>query len=107
MREWSRPYLVLQCLSPCLNPPNSGIEPVRSPAVTGENTQSIAPPRGDMQREPLPTTGEGPEPSVASVPEAEKHEANWVVVIRWATVHSGPSVSAPTVRFYSVGTELQ
>jgi hypothetical protein len=34
-------------------------------------------------------------------------EANWVVVIRWATVHSGPSVSAPTVRFYSVGTELQ
>jgi hypothetical protein len=28
-------------------------------------------------------------------------------VIRWATVHSGPSISAPTVRFYSVGTELQ
>jgi hypothetical protein len=34
-------------------------------------------------------------------------EANWVVVIRFATVHSGPLVSAPTVRFYSVGTELQ
>jgi hypothetical protein len=28
-------------------------------------------------------------------------------VVRWATVHSGPSVSAPTVRFYPVGTELQ
>jgi Bacterial SH3 domain len=27
-------------------------------------------------------------------------------VIRWATVHAGPSVSAPTVRFYPVGTEL-
>ena len=38
--------------------------------------------------------------------KSRTEEANWVVVIRWATVHSGPSVSAPTVRFYSVGTEL-
>ena len=28
-------------------------------------------------------------------------------MVRWATVHFGPSVSAPTVRFYPVGTELQ
>jgi hypothetical protein len=100
--------LVLQSAQ---HPPSSikqRVEQVaQSPAMTGENTQSIAPPRGDMQRGPLPTTGEGSEPSVPSGPEAEEHEANWVVVIRWATVHSGPSVSAPTVRFYSVGTELQ
>ena len=88
--------------------PSSGIEQVavRSPAMTPEDTQSIAPPRGNMQGEPLPT-GEGSQPSVPPVPDAEKHEANWVVVIRWATVHSGPSVSASIVRFYSVGTELE
>ena len=39
-------------------------------------------------------------------PEGKNEEAIWVVVIRGATVHSGPSVSAPTVRFYPVGTEL-
>jgi len=84
--------------------PSSGIEQVaaRSPAMTGGDTQSLTPPRGDIEREPLPT-GEGSEP----VPDAEKHEANWVVVIRWATVHSGPSVSAPIVGSYSVGTDLQ
>jgi hypothetical protein len=47
------------------------------------------------------------EPSASPVPKGENEEANWVFVIRGATVHSGPSVSAPTVRFYSVGTELQ
>jgi hypothetical protein len=78
----------------------------RSPAMTGEDTQSLAPPRGDTHREPLPT-GKGSESSVPSMPDAETHEANWVVVIRWATVHSGPSVSAPIVGSYSVGTELQ
>jgi SH3 domain-containing protein len=76
----------------------------RSPAM--EDSQSIAPPRGDMQGEPLPT-GESSEPSATPVPDPEQHEANWVVVIRWATVHSRPSVSAPIVGSYSVGTELQ
>src|SRR6476660_7124790 len=47
------------------------------------------------------------EPSASAVPKGENEEANWVFVIRGATVHSGPSVSAPTVHFYSVGTELQ
>jgi hypothetical protein len=55
------------------------------------------------QSAPTPNTPEGSEPLVPPAPE----EANWVVVIRFATVHSEPSVSAPTVRFYSVGTELQ
>jgi Bacterial SH3 domain len=63
--------------------------------------------RADEQRAPLPPTGESTEPSFAPVPEDEKEEAIWVLVVRWATVHSGPSVSAPTVRFYPVGTELQ
>jgi Bacterial SH3 domain len=55
----------------------------------------------------LPITGDSFEPSASPVPKGENEEANWVFVIRGATVHSGPSVSAPTVRFYSVGTELQ
>ena len=54
----------------------------------------------------LPTGGSF-EPSASPVPKGENEEANWVFVIRGATVHSGPFVSAPTVRFYSVGTELQ
>jgi hypothetical protein len=76
---------------------------VPSLAMTGEDTPSTSLPPGDSQSAPLPTTREGPESAAPSPPE----EANWVVVIRWATVHSGPSVSVPTVRFYSVGTELQ
>jgi hypothetical protein len=87
---------------------STGIEQVavRSPAMAGEDTQLLTPPRADIQGEPLPT-GESSEPSVSPGTDAEKHEANWVVVIRWATVHSGPLVSAPIVGSYSVGTELQ
>jgi hypothetical protein len=85
--------------------PNSGVEQVavRSLAMTGEDRPSTSLPPGDSQSAPLPATPEGSEPAVPLTPE----EANWVVVIRWATAHSGPSVSAPTVRFYAVGTELQ
>jgi hypothetical protein len=43
---------------------------------------------------------------VPDVSEDADEEANWVVVIRGATEHSSPSVSAPTVRYYPVGTEL-
>ena len=75
---------------------------VRSLAMMGEDTPSTSVQPGNGQSAPLPTTSEGSETTAPSPPE----EANWVVVIRWATVHSGPSVSAPTVRFYSVGTEL-
>ena len=75
---------------------------VRSRAMTGEDTPSTSLPPRDSQSAPLPTTSEGSDTTPPSSPE----EANWVVVIRWATVHSGPSVSAPTVRFCSVGTEL-
>jgi hypothetical protein len=76
---------------------------VRSLAMTREDTPSTSLTPGDSQSAPLPTTREGSESLIPPAPE----EANWVVVIRFATVHSGPSVSAPTVRFYSAGTELQ
>ena len=52
--------------------------------------------------EALPITGGSFEPTASSVNE----EANWVFIIRGAIAHSGPSVSAPIVRLYSVGTEL-
>jgi hypothetical protein len=78
---------------------------VRSLAMTHPDTQSISHSRGDNQRVALPPVDE--EPSASVVPEGEKKEDNWVAVIRGATVHSGPSVSAPIVRYYSVGTELQ
>ena len=76
---------------------------VRSLAMMGEDTPSPSVQPGNGRSAPLPSTREGSETTAPSPPE----ETNWVVVIRWATVHSGPSVSAPTVRFYSVGTELQ
>jgi Bacterial SH3 domain len=78
---------------------------LQSEAMVRHDTEPITPSITDSQRAPLPATAKSSEPSGAS--EREKEEAIWAVVIRWATVHSGPSVSAPTVRFYSVGTELQ
>jgi Bacterial SH3 domain len=60
----------------------------------------------DGARAALPITGGSFGPSASPVPKGENEEANWVFVIRGATVHSGPSVSAPIVRLYSVGTEL-
>jgi hypothetical protein len=76
---------------------------LRSPAMTWQDAPSTNPSPRDSQSAPLPTTRESSEPSVPTAPEEE----NWLVVIRWATVHSRPLVSAPTVRCYSVGTELQ
>ena len=70
------------------------------------DAESTSPTRTDnqigKQIAPQQSISDKSEPSLPS-----EEEANWVAVIRWATVHSGPSVSAPTVRFYSVGTELQ
>jgi hypothetical protein len=53
---------------------------------------------------PLLDSEEGHAPIVTS----ESREANmgWVEVSRAARVHAGPSVSASTLRFYPVGTEL-
>ena len=75
-----------------------------------DHAQSTRPSPADHQSgrpsAPLPSTPDSSEPSVPDVSEGSNEEANWVVVIRGATEHSGPSVSAPTVRYYPVGTEL-
>jgi hypothetical protein len=42
----------------------------------------------------------------AAQDEAADENAMWVKVIRGAMVHSGPSVSAPVVSHFAVGTEL-
>ena len=59
----------------------------------------------DGARAALPITGGSFGPSASPVPKGENEEANWVFIIRGAIAHSGPSVSAPIVRFYSVGTD--
>jgi hypothetical protein len=89
-------------------PPDPGVErmAVQSLAI-GQDTQAITSSEGDKQHAPLPTPSESFAPSASPVPEVKNQEANWVVVIRGATVHSGPSVSAPIVRLYSIGTELR
>jgi hypothetical protein len=90
-------------LRPMTEPRTPAIQSValRSPTTMLDDAQSVTPPRADNRigkpPTPLPSTGD----------TSEDEEANWVVVIRGATVHSGPSVSAPTVRFYPVGTELR
>ena len=90
-------------------PPNSGVQRigVQSLAMVGQDTQAITSPGGDKQPASLPIPSESFEPSVSPAPEGKNQEVIWVVVIRGATVHSEPSVSAPTARFYSIGTELQ
>ena len=87
-------------------PPNSGIEQVavRSLEMIREEMQPTGQPPGNVQKAPLPTPGESSE---TLTHEGKNPEASWVVVIRGAIVHSGPVVSAPIVRFYSVGTELE
>ena len=82
-------------------PPDSGARmAVQSFATVGRDMKAITSGSEDKQQAALPTPGASLEPS--ELPEP----ANWVVVIRGATVHSGPSISAPIVRLYSVGTEL-
>ena len=95
-------------LEPVPQPPDSATErtAVQWLAI-GQDPRAITFPGGDKQRAALPTPSESFEPSALPLSEDEDEEVNWVVVIRGATVHSGPSVSAPTVRLYSVGTELQ
>jgi hypothetical protein len=99
----------LATLTPMSGPElqHSGVERV---AVRAQDMQSITDPLAVAKIEhpsvSLPSTEETHESSRPPVTEGKGEEAIWVVVIRGATVHSGPSVSAPTVRFYRVGTEL-
>jgi hypothetical protein len=47
-----------------------------------------------------------PNADEANQDEAAGENAMWVKVIRGAMVHSGPSVSAPVVSHFAIGTEL-
>jgi uncharacterized protein YraI len=49
---------------------------------------------------------QGSEAKDENTDEAADENAMWVKVIRGATVHSGPSVSAPVVSYLAVGKEL-
>ena len=82
-------------------PQHSGFEHV----ALRTDSQSIALPNKARQPAFLPSTNDRSEPSALPAPDAER-EITRVAVIRGATVHSGPSVSAPIVRYYPVGTEL-
>ena len=67
-----------------------------------ENNASAAWPNLEEGRVPLvPSEDEGERAS-----EREGANMGWVEVSRAARVHAGPSVSAATLRFYPVGTEL-
>jgi hypothetical protein len=50
--------------------------------------------------------GTAPNKDEANQDEAADANAMWVKVIRGAMVHSGPSVSAPVVSHFAIGTEL-
>ena len=93
-------------LRPLPEPQSSAIQTValRSP-TTMNDAKSTSPTRADnqigKQTAPQQSTSDKSEPSLPL-----EEEADWVAVIRGATVHSGPSVSAPIVRYYAAGTEL-
>ena len=55
---------------------------------------------------PLVNPEEPREASASSGSESENDNMGWVEVSRAARVHAGPSVTAPTLRFYPVGMEL-
>src|SRR5262245_43492110 len=64
--------------------PNSGVEEAK-PQMTRQDAHPTNSPAEDIPKAP-PITDDL-EPSAAEVPEGKNLEANWVVVIRWATVH--------------------
>ena len=114
-------------------PPTNQVAPATADAITSEQAVSIVPKNRIVQRvafrpsatntpeqatlkgTPLPPTVEEmfepalPQASQAkdeNKDEAADENAIWVKVIRGATVHSGPSVSAPVVSYLAVGKEL-
>ena len=84
---------------------------VRSAAVAPDDAQSVRPSSGTSQiaktPTPLPGIEDKGESSAPPISESWNEEANWVVVSRAASVHSGPSVSAPIVYRHPIGTELR
>jgi Bacterial SH3 domain len=114
-------------------PQTNQVTPATADPMTSERAVSIVPKNRIVQRvayrpsatdtaeqatlkgSPLePTVEEMFEPALPQVSEAKDENkdeaadenAMWVKVIRGATVHSGPSVSAPVVSYLAVGKEL-
>jgi Bacterial SH3 domain len=80
------------------------------PAVGPDNGQSVCPSSETRQiaktSAPSPGTEEKGESSAPPISESENEEPIWVEGSLAARVHAGPSVSAPSLRFYPLGTEL-
>ena len=114
-------------------PQTNQVTPATADPMTSERAVSIVPKNRIVQRvafrpsatdsveqatlkgSPLePTVEEMFEPALPQASEAKDENkdeaadenAMWVKVIRGATVHSGPSVSAPVVSYLAVGREL-
>jgi hypothetical protein len=114
-------------------PQTNQVTPATADAITSERAVSIVPKNRIVQRvafrplatdtaqqailkgTPLPPTVEEMfEPALPQASEAKDENkdeaadenAMWVKVIRGATVHSGPSISAPVVSYLAVGREL-
>jgi hypothetical protein len=114
-------------------PQSNQVTPVTADSMASERAVSVVPKNRIVQRvtyrpsatdtaeqatlkgTPLPPTVEEMfEPALPQASEAKDENkdeaadenAMWVKVIRGATVHSGPSVSAPVVSYLAVGKEL-
>ena len=113
-------------------PQTDQVTPASADPTNGERAVSIVPKSRNVQRvafhpsatdpseqgtkgSPLAPTVEAMfEPALPQTPgskdenreEAADQNAMWVKVMRGAMVHSGPSVSAPVVSHFAIGTEL-
>ena len=73
-----------------------------------QNRETVAvwtPPAASLAA-PLPVAASSADETAGAPDAAPYQEAIWAVVIRGATLRASPSVTAPTVDYYGVGTEL-
>ena len=79
-----------------------------APPATPDHAPSVRLPSQTSQiaKTSVPFLGTEEKGDTPPITESENEERIWVEVSRAAQVHAGPSVSAPTLRFYALGTEL-
>jgi hypothetical protein len=75
-----------------------------TPEASSAKGSALVPSVDEIFAPALPQKTEAPAQPQPS--EAVGDDAMWVVVIRGASVHSGPSVSAPIVSYFAAGKEL-
>jgi hypothetical protein len=75
-----------------------------TPEASSAKGSALVPSVDEIFAPALPQKTEAPAQPQTS--EAVGDDVMWVVVIRGASVHSGPSVSAPIVTYFGVGKEL-